>query len=56
MSNSRFTLVIHGGAGTILKGDMTPELESAYLQALKEALEAGYAVLEEGGSSINAIK
>ncbi len=53
---SRFTLAIHGGAGTILKADMTAELESAYLNALEEALDAGYAVLEEGGSSINAIK
>jgi beta-aspartyl-peptidase (threonine type) len=53
---SRFTIAIHGGAGTILKEDMTPELESAYMQALSEALEAGYAVLEEGGSAINAIK
>ncbi|RYY22700.1 MAG: isoaspartyl peptidase/L-asparaginase [Chitinophagaceae bacterium] len=52
----RFTLVIHGGAGTILKQDMTPELESAYYLGLQEALNAGYAVLEEGGSAINAIK
>jgi len=53
---SNFTLVIHGGAGTILKADMTPELEKAYLDALGEALDAGFAVLEEGGSAINAIK
>ena len=52
----RYTLVIHGGAGTILKQDMTPELESAYYSGLREALDAGYAVLEEGGSAINAIK
>jgi L-asparaginase / beta-aspartyl-peptidase len=56
MSNGRYTIVIHGGAGTILKGDMTPELEAAYTNALGEALAAGFAVLEEGGSSINAIK
>ena len=56
MSNGRYTIVIHGGAGTILKGDMTPELEAAYINALEEALAAGFAVLEEGGSSINAIK
>jgi L-asparaginase / beta-aspartyl-peptidase len=56
MSESRFTLAIHGGAGTILKEDMTPDLERAYLQALKEALDAGFAVLEEGGCSMNAIK
>jgi beta-aspartyl-peptidase (threonine type) len=52
----RYTLVIHGGAGTILKQDMTPELEAAYYSGLQEALDAGYAVLEEGGSAINAIK
>ena len=52
----RFTIVIHGGAGTILKSDMTPELEQAYFTGLKEALQAGYAVLEEGGSATNAIK
>ena len=39
---SNFTLVIHGGAGTILKEDMTPALEQAYSIALKSALDAGY--------------
>ncbi|MGN6618396.1 MAG: isoaspartyl peptidase/L-asparaginase family protein [Ilyomonas sp.] len=53
---SDITIVIHGGAGTILKEDMTPELENAYLEGLETALKAGYAVLQEGGSSINAIK
>lgn len=53
---STFTLAIHGGAGTILKEDMTPELESAYLEALENALNAGFAVLEEGGTAVNAIK
>jgi len=53
---SKFTLAIHGGAGTILKADMTPELEAAYTEGLKIALDAGYTVLEEGGSAINAVK
>jgi beta-aspartyl-peptidase (threonine type) len=53
---SDITIVIHGGAGTILKEDMTPELENAYLEGLETALKAGYAVLQEGGSSVNAIK
>ena len=52
----RFTLVIHGGAGTILKSDMTAELEQAYVKALEEGLQAGYGVLEEGGSALNAVK
>jgi beta-aspartyl-peptidase (threonine type) len=50
------TLVIHGGAGTILKEDMTPDLEKAYQEALTDALNAGFAVLEEGGSAVNATK
>ena len=52
----RFTLAVHGGAGTILKADMTPELEEAYQTGLQEALHAGFAVLEQGGSAVNAIK
>jgi beta-aspartyl-peptidase (threonine type) len=56
MSESRFTIAIHGGAGTILREDMTPDLEQAYMVALREAMDAGYAVLEEGGSAMNAIK
>ena len=50
------TICIHGGAGTILKEDMTPELEKAYLLGLQTALNAGYAVLEEGGTAVNAVK
>jgi beta-aspartyl-peptidase (threonine type) len=53
---SRFTLAVHGGAGTILKEDMTPELEEAYQTGLRHALQAGFAVLEQGGSAVNAIK
>ena len=53
---SKFTLVIHGGAGTILKADMTPDLETAYTTGLHAALHAGFAVLEEGGSAVNAVK
>ena len=41
----KFSLAIHGGAGTILKTDMTAELEQAYINGLEEALAAGYAVL-----------
>ncbi|MEM9932166.1 MAG: isoaspartyl peptidase/L-asparaginase [Bacteroidota bacterium] len=50
-----YALVIHGGAGTILKENMTPEREAAYTAALQAALEAGEAVLKEGGSSKEAV-
>jgi beta-aspartyl-peptidase (threonine type) len=52
----KYTLAIHGGAGTILKTDMTPELVKSYAEVLQAALDAGFAVLEEGGTSINAVK
>lgn len=53
---TKISIAIHGGAGTIVKEDMTPELEIEYRKALQESLDAGYAVLEEGGSAINAVK
>ena len=52
----KFTLVIHGGAGTILKKNMTPEKELDYKEKLNEALMTGYAVLSKGGTSIDAVE
>jgi len=49
-------LVIHGGAGTILKSQMTPELEARYIAGLEEALKKGYAVLHAGGTSLDAVQ
>lgn len=51
-----FAIAIHGGAGTIIKEDMTPELEKAYIKALEEALEAGYDVLKMEGTATEAVK
>lgn len=48
-------LVIHGGAGTISPSTMTPEKEAAYQADLNKALNAGYKVLEQGGSSLDAV-
>ena len=49
-------IAIHGGAGTILRSSMTAEKEQQYTTALREALEAGYAILKNGGSSVDAIE
>jgi beta-aspartyl-peptidase (threonine type) len=49
-----FTIVIHGGAGTILRKDMTPELEKRYVLALQQSLDAGYKALLSGKSAIDA--
>jgi beta-aspartyl-peptidase (threonine type) len=48
-------IAIHGGAGVIDRARMTPELEQAYRSGLAAALDAGYAVLERGGSSLDAV-
>ncbi len=52
---TRFSLAVHGGAGTILKSSMTPELEVAYHAGLRRALDAGHAVLAKNGSALDAV-
>jgi beta-aspartyl-peptidase (threonine type) len=53
---AKYTLVIHGGSGTILKENLTPDLETAYLQGLDEALQKGFSLLERSGSAVDAAK
>jgi len=48
-------IAIHGGAGTILRSTMTPELQQQYEAGLQQALDAGYVILEQGGSSLDAV-
>jgi beta-aspartyl-peptidase (threonine type) len=52
----KFSIAIHGGAGTLVKGMMTPELELRYKADLEKALDAGYKALEEGKSSVDAVE
>ena len=51
-----YALAIHGGAGTILKENMTPEKEALYLNTLNKALETGDSVLSHNGSAIDAVE
>jgi beta-aspartyl-peptidase (threonine type) len=50
----KFGLVIHGGAGTIERSNLTPEREREYRAGLERALAAGYEILKRGGSSLDA--
>lgn len=54
--SDKITLVIHGGAGTITRANMTPEKEKAYREVLNTALQKGYAVLKQGGTSEKAVE
>ena len=53
---SKLALAIHGGAGTIFKSLMTPELEREYRSGLEEALNTGWEILTKGGSSLDAVE
>jgi beta-aspartyl-peptidase (threonine type) len=53
---TRALLVVHGGAGTISRDQMTPEKETAYRAGLSDALLAGYKVLSGGGTSLDAVE
>ena len=50
-----FGIAIHGGAGTLPRAEMSGEAESKYRAALSEAIDAGYAVLNDGGTSLDAV-
>src|SRR5689334_23194289 len=51
-----WALAIHGGAGVVERGDLTPAQESAYRASLDAALKAGGAVLAKGGSSLDSVE
>lgn len=53
--SDNFGIVIHGGAGTILKKNMSDSLEKAYHEKLKEAILVGHEILKNGGTSMEAV-
>jgi beta-aspartyl-peptidase (threonine type) len=55
-SGGPWALAIHGGAGVIERGDLTPQKETAYRAGLNAALAAGQGVLARGGSSLDAVE
>ncbi|MGH8132858.1 MAG: isoaspartyl peptidase/L-asparaginase family protein [Steroidobacteraceae bacterium] len=50
-----YSIAIHGGAGAVPRATLSPEREQRYRAGLEAALDAGYAVLERGGSSLDAV-
>ena len=53
---NNYAIVIHGGAGTVIRENTSKELQKKYEDKLKEALEVGYSILENGGNSIDAVE
>ncbi|KAK9701856.1 hypothetical protein K7432_011543 [Basidiobolus ranarum] len=56
MVEGKITLVIHGGAGTILRENLSPEMREKYLAGLNDSLLAGYTLLKQGGSALDAVE
>jgi len=54
-SPNNFGIVIHGGAGTILKKNMSDSLEAAYEEKLEEAIRTGHEILANGGTAMEAV-
>ncbi len=54
-SEQPIAIAIHAGAGTIKKSNFNPEKEKAYRAKLKQAVEAGYQILNQGGESLDAV-
>jgi len=54
--NPRLGFVLHGGAGVIKRGSLSPEREKQYRAKLQEAVLAGYTVLQKGGSGLDAVE
>lgn len=54
--NPRLAFIIHGGAGVIKKGSLTPEREAEYTKKLEEAVLAGYKALQDGKTAIDAVE
>jgi beta-aspartyl-peptidase (threonine type) len=55
-SPHKWSIVVHGGAGVIERKDMPAATEAAYRAAMKTAIETGAAVLEKGGTSLDAVQ
>lgn len=51
----KYVLVIHGGAGTILKSQLSEEKERLYHQALSQALKAGFTAIQNGEDAQQAV-
>jgi beta-aspartyl-peptidase (threonine type) len=56
MEAAEYAIVIHGGAGTIRRSDLTPTQDSAYRAALNAALDIGEKILAQGGDAIDAVE
>ncbi|WP_022824107.1 isoaspartyl peptidase/L-asparaginase family protein [Hymenobacter norwichensis] len=53
---SKYAIVIHGGAVTMKPGELTPEEEAQQREGLRQAVQAGWAILHHGGTALDAVQ
>lgn len=53
---SNFSIAVHGGAGTLIRGNMTSEKEKMYRKTIQESLDVGYEILKSNGDSLSAVE
>ncbi|MDQ3714284.1 MAG: isoaspartyl peptidase/L-asparaginase [Acidobacteriota bacterium] len=53
---NKIAIAIHGGAGTILKSEMSAELEEEYRNGLNDSLQAGWKIIQNGGNALDAVE
>ncbi|HLP72882.1 MAG TPA: isoaspartyl peptidase/L-asparaginase [Bacteroidales bacterium] len=51
-----YAIAVHGGAGVKERKELSPELEERYLQGLRQAINAGYSILESRGRALDAVE
>jgi beta-aspartyl-peptidase (threonine type) len=56
VAGGSWQLAVHGGAGVVDRGSLTPQMDAAYRASLNRALEAGATVLRRGGASLDAVE
>lgn len=52
----KYAIAIHAGAENLDPKEVSPEKEEQYREGLRQALQAGYEVLENGGSALDAVE
>lgn len=56
LSKSPYAIVVHGGAGGMKSGSLSPEDEKHYKEVLQQAVDAGEKILKAGGDAVDAVQ
>ncbi len=55
MVDAKWTLLVHGGAGSMVRGKLSADQDTGARAGLSDALEAGSAILNSRGNAVDAV-